>query len=81
MHSTLSTAELEDTMFKARAAVAALELMERELGTIAKAGVLRSSSAQIREIRKAIRTLISSLERTANQSAVELEQRELAGRE
>jgi hypothetical protein len=63
---------LEDRIFKARAAAGALELMERELGVIAKAGALRSYKVQISDIRRAIRNLISTLERTANQAGRDL---------
>lgn len=71
MHSD-PPAVLEDRIFKARAAAGALELMERELAVIAKAGALHSYKAQISDVRRTIRNLIATLERTANQAGREL---------
>jgi hypothetical protein len=79
LKADVSSAELEDRVFKARAAVGALELMERELAVIAKASALRSCKAQIAEIKRAIRSLISSLSRIADRSEKELKRHQLAG--
>ena len=75
MHSD-SPEVLKDRIFKARAAAGALEMMERELGVIAKAGCLRSYKTQISDIRRAIRNLIATLERTANQTGRDLKRQQ-----
>ena len=71
-----SSAELTDRIFKARAAVGALELMERELAVIAKASALRGCKPQIAEIKRLLRSLITSLVRIAERSERQLRQRE-----
>lgn len=73
--------ELEEKILKVGAAVGTLEVMDRELGVIGKVGVLRSCKAQIAEIRRAIRGLISTLERSANLAQGELKRRQLNERE
>jgi len=75
----VSSAELEDTVFKARAAVGALELMERQLTMIAKSAALRPCKAQIAEIKRSLRSLMASLGRIADRAEKELKQRQLAG--
>ena len=79
MKADVSSAELEDRVFKARAAVGALELMERQLAVIAKASALQDCKAQIAEIKRLLRSLISSLNRIADRSEKELKRRQLAG--
>lgn len=77
----VSSAELEDQAFKAHAAIGALELMERQLAVIAKAAALQSCKAQISEIKRALRSLISSLGRVADRADRELKRRQLAREE
>lgn len=79
MKADASSAELEETMLKARAAAGALEVMESELAVIAKASALRDYKAQIAEIKRLLRSLMASLTRIADRSEKELERRELAG--
>ena len=78
MKADASSAELEDTIFKARAAGGALELMERQLAVIAKASALRDCKVQIAEIKRLLRALISSLTRIADRSERELKRRQPA---
>ena len=70
--STLTAIELEDKIIKARAAAGAIQLMDLELGVIAGAAGLQFCRGQIAEIRKAMRALIASLERTANRAEADL---------